>query len=113
MALPQHIAKGEISSHPVFVVDYLAALLFLVLGIWQVRRRRWSDASWTAGALLLPASTGISASLPRYLVVVYPAFYALAEIFRGRTALRWTWWILSGITLLAAIAAFVNWRWVA
>lgn len=113
MALPQRIAEGEISTHPAFLVDYLAALLFLVLGIWQARRRRWSDASWTAGALLLPASTGISASLPRYLVVVYPAFYALSEIFRGRPALRWTWWILSAITLLAAIAAFVNWRWVA
>ena len=113
MALPQRIAGGEISTHPAFLVDYLAALLFLVLGVWQARRRRWSDASWTAGALLLPASTGISASLPRYLVVVYPAFYALAEIFRGRPALRRTWWILSGITLLAAIAAFVNWRWVA
>jgi hypothetical protein len=113
MALPQRIAEGEISTHPAFLVDYLAALLFLLLGIWQARRRRWADASWTAGALLLPASTGISASLPRYLVVVYPAFYALAEIFRGRPALRWSWWILSGITLLAAIAAFVNWRWVA
>jgi len=113
MALPQRIAQGEISTHPAFLVDYLAALLFLVLGIWQVRRRRWSDASWTAGALLLPASTGISASLPRYLIVVYPAFYALTEIFRGRPILRWSWWILSGIALLAAIAAFVNWRWVA
>ena len=113
MALPQRIAQGEISTHPAFLVDYLCALLFLVLGIWQARRRRWSDASWTAGALLLPASTGISASLPRYLVVVYPAFYALAEVFRARPVMRWIWWIVSGVTLLAAIAAFVNWRWVA
>jgi len=113
LALPERISQGELASHPAFLVDYLAALLFLVLGIYQARRRRWADASWTAGALLLPASTGISASLPRYLVVVYPAFYALAEIFRGRPTLRWLWWIVSAISLLAAIAAFVNWRWVA
>ncbi|HEY6051442.1 MAG TPA: hypothetical protein VIZ58_09350 [Thermoanaerobaculia bacterium] len=112
-ALPERIAHGELSSHPAFLVDYLVALLFLLLGIYQARRRRWADASWTAGALLLPASTGISASLPRYLVVVYTAFYALAEIFRGRPVLRWLWWIASGTALLAAIAAFVNWRWVA
>jgi len=112
-ALPERISQGELSTHPAFLVDYLCALLFLLLGIYQARRRRWADASWTAGALLLPASTGISASLPRYLVVVYPAFYALAEIFRARPALRWLWWIVSGTALLAAIAAFVNWRWVA
>jgi hypothetical protein len=112
-ALPERISRGGLSTHPAFLVDYLCALLFLALGIYQARRRRWADASWTAGALLLPASTGISASLPRYLVVVYPAFYALAEIFRGRPALRWLWWIVSGLALLAAIAAFVNWRWVA
>jgi hypothetical protein len=113
LALPQRISQGELSTHPAFLIDYLSALLFLALGIFQARRRRWSDASWTAGALLLPASTGISASLPRYLVVVYPAFYALAEILRGRPVMRRTWWIVSALSLLAAIAAFVNWRWVA
>ena len=66
----------------------------------MARRRRWADASWTAGALLLPASTGISASLPRYLVVVYPAFYALEEMLRGRPVLRWIWWIVSAALLL-------------
>ena len=105
-ALPERISRGEISTHPAFLVDYLCALLFLLLGIYQTRRRRWADASWTAGALLLPASTGISASLPRYLVVVYPAFYALAEIFRARPALRWLWWVILRASLLAGDSGF-------
>ena len=95
------------------VADYACAILFLVLAIRQARRRQWSDASWMAGALLLPAATGISASVPRYLVVVYPAFFALAEIFRGRPLLRWIWWVGSGLLLLAATAAFVLCPWVA
>jgi hypothetical protein len=112
-ALPRRLANGDATAHPAFLVDYACAVLFLVLAVYQARRRRWADASWTAGALLLPAATGISASVPRYLVVVYPAFFALAEIFRSRPLLRWIWWVGSGLLLLAATAAFVLWRWVA
>lgn len=113
VALPMRLARGDARTHPGFVVDYAVALLFIVLAVIQARRRRWSDASWTAGALLLPAATGIAASVPRYLIVVYPAFFALEEVFRRRAAGRWIWWILSAALLLAGTAAFVNWRWVA
>ena len=112
-ALPSRLARGDARTHPVFLIDYANALLFLALGLYQAGRRRWSDATWTAGALLLPAATGISASVPRYLTVVYPAFYALAEIFRARPAARAAWWIGSAALLGAAIVAFVHWRWVA
>jgi hypothetical protein len=113
LALPQRAARSDMRAHPTFLIEYADALLFFALAIWQARRRRWADASWSAGALLLPAATGISASVPRYLVVVYPAFYAMAEVFRGRPVLRVVWWIASAALLLAGIAAFVNWRWVA
>ena len=113
VALPERIARGDLRDHPAFLIDYLDAALFLVIGVFQVRRRRWSDAAWTAGALLLPASTGISASLSRYVVVVYPAFYAIEEMLRPRPVLRWIWWIASAALLLAGTAAFVHWRWVA
>ncbi|MFN2631878.1 MAG: mannosyltransferase family protein [Thermoanaerobaculia bacterium] len=112
-ALPSRIARGDARTHPVFLIDYANALVFVALGIYQALRRRWADATWTAGALLLPAATGISASVPRYLTVVYPAFYALAEIFRRRPAARWVWWIASAALLAAGLTAFVHWRWVA
>lgn len=112
-ALPERLAGGEARSHPAFLIDYACALLFVLIALYQARRKRWGDASWTAGALLLPAATGISASVPRYLVVVYPAFYALAEIARGHRVGRAIWWIASGALLLASTAAFVLWRWVA
>jgi hypothetical protein len=113
LALPERIARGDVRSHPAFLIDYADAVLFLAVCAWQARHRRWADASWSAGALLLPAATGISASMPRYLVVVYPAFYALAEIFRGRPVARAVWWIASAALLLAGTAAFVHWRFVA
>ena len=54
-----------------------------------------------------------SGGMPRFLLAVYPAFYALAEGSRGRPRLRAAGLIFSGILLLIAAAAFVNWHWVA
>jgi hypothetical protein len=107
------IAHGQALDHPDLFLDYGHFLLFAAIGVYQVRRRRFSDAAWTAGALLIPITSGISASLSRYVLVVYPAFYALAEIFQNRPRLRAAWWIGSGALLLGAEAAFVHWRWVA
>ncbi len=113
VTLPDRIARGDLRTHPAFLIDYADALLSLAIAVFQVKRRRWADASWTAGGLLLPAATGLAPSLPRYLVVVYPAFYALEEILRGRPRSRLAWWIGSGALLVAGTAAFVHWRWVA
>ena len=112
-ALPERIAHGDLLEKPAFVLDYLDVLLFAAIGVFQLRKRRWSDASFTAGALLLPIATGVPVSVPRYVLVVYPAFFALAEAFEGRPLLRRLWWIGSALLLAAGAAAFVHWRWVA
>ncbi|HEY6148569.1 MAG TPA: hypothetical protein VIZ69_12755, partial [Thermoanaerobaculia bacterium] len=107
------LVHGQAFDHPTLVLDYANFVLFAAIAVFQCRRRRFSDATWTIGALLIPVATGISASLSRYVLVVYPAYYALAEIFHGRPRLRLAWWICSAALLLAAEAAFVHWRWVA
>ena len=111
--LPSRIARGDAREHPAFLLDYAHLLLFAAIAVYQARRRLFSDAAWTAGALLLPIASGIAASLPRYVLVVYPAFFALARIFEERPRIRLAWWILSGLLLAAGEAAFVHWRWVA
>jgi hypothetical protein len=111
--LPLRIARGDAREHPAFLLDYAHLLLFAAIAVYQARRRLFSDAAWTAGALLLPIASGIAASLPRYVLVVYPAFFALARIFEVRPRMRLAWWILSGLLLAAGEAAFVHWRWVA
>lgn len=107
------LLHGQAFDHPILVLDYANFLLFAAIALFQARRRLFSDAAWTVGALLIPVATGISASLSRYVLVVYPAFFALAEIFQDRPRLRLAWWIGSAALLLAAEAAFVHWRWVA
>ena len=105
--------RGETSRGIPPAIDYADAALFLLLAVHQARRKRWGDASWTAGAVLLPAATGFRAEPPRYLVVVYPAFFALEEIFRGRPRAR----VLLVVRLRPASSrrrppTLVHWRWV-
>src|SRR5262249_40314749 len=113
VGLPARIARGDAREHPAFLLDYAHAALFAAIAVFQFQRRRFADAAWTAGAPLPPASTGISASLPRYVLVVSPAFFSLAEIFHDRPRLRLAWWIGSALLLAACEAAFVRWHFVA
>ncbi len=114
VSLPfDRLVQGQAFDHPTLLLDYASFLLFAAIAVFQCRRRRFSDAAWTVGALLIPVATGISASLSRYVLVIYPAYYALAELFQNRPRLRLAWWIGSAALLLAAEAAFVHWRWVA
>lgn len=100
-------------SDPTLALDYGAALVFAAVGVHQLVRKRWADAAWTGSAIVLPMTTGLSAGLPRYLLVVYPVYFSLVEGSRGRPRVRLAWWIVSGLLLLAAAARFVNWHWVA
>ena len=104
---------AEWKNNPTILLDYGTAALFACIAIFQLVRKRWSDAVWTGSAIALPMTTGLSEGIPRYLMVVYPAYFAMAEASRGRRVTRMIWWTVSGALLLAAAARFVNWQWVA
>ena len=103
----------EWKREPGFVLDYGLTFLLTVVALYQLAKKRWADAAWTSTAVVLPMTTGLSGGMPRFLLVVYPVYYALAEGSRGRPRLRLAFWIVSGTLLLVAAAAFVNWHWVA
>jgi hypothetical protein len=111
--LQTRFAAAEWKNNPTILLDYGAVVLFLCIGVFQLTRKRWADAVWTGSAIALPMTTGLSDGIPRYLMVVYPAYFAMAEATRGRPLARIGCWILSGALLLAAAARFVNWQWVA
>jgi hypothetical protein len=98
---------------PSLALDYGLAILFLAVAVYQLVKKRWADAAWTGAAIGLPMTTGLSGGMPRFLLVVYPVYFALTEGSRGRPRLRLAWWIASGLLLLSAAARFVNWHWVA
>ena len=108
-----HALKGDLARDFALDLDYFLLLVFAGIGVYQLVRRRWSDAAFTAAAVALPVSTGLPGGTPRFLAIVYPAYYALAEATRRSPRTRWALLALSGILLLASAARFVNWLWVA
>jgi hypothetical protein len=104
----EFFGRAEWKDDPMRLLDYGAAVLFLVLLIRFLVRRRWAEASWTAAALALPVSTGLTYGIPRYVLSVYPAFYELEWIFERHPRGRVIWWAASGALLLFAAARFVN-----
>ncbi|HJW13761.1 MAG TPA: mannosyltransferase family protein [Thermoanaerobaculia bacterium] len=98
---------------PKHLLDYVMVLAFAAIAIYQVVRRHWSDAAWTACAVGLPITTGLPGGIPRFFAVVYPATFALAEATRNAPRARAAVWTASGLLLLFCAARFVNWQWVA
>ena len=108
-----HARLGDLGRDFSLALDYALVVLFAGIGVYQAVRRRWSDAVWTACAIGLPVTTGLSGGIPRFFVVVYPASFALAEATRNSPRARIAAWVISGSLLLACAARFVNWQWVA
>ncbi len=112
LSMKVRLVDADWKRDPTLVLDYGTAALFAVVGVYQLAKKRWSDAAWTGAAITLPMTTGLSGGMPRFLMVVYPAYFALAEGSRGRPKARAAWWIVSGGLLLVAAGRFVNWHWV-
>jgi hypothetical protein len=98
---------------PSLALDYGLTALVAAVAVWLAWKRRWPDAAWAGCAVGLPVTTGISGGLPRYLLVVYPVYFALAEGSSGSPRARLAFWIASGALLLWASGRFVNWMWIA
>ena len=106
--LARYFREAGWRTEPMHLLEYGCALLFALMAVRLLVRRRWSDAAWNAGALALPISTGLSAGMPRYLFAVYPVFYELDAIFARAPRARAAFWAVSGALLLFAAARFVN-----
>jgi len=104
----RYFGDGIWRVEPIRLLDYVCAVLFVVMAVRLLIRRRWSDAAWVAGALVLPMSTGLSAGMPRYLFAVYPVFFELDAIFDRAPRARAVFWSVSGAVLLWGAARFVN-----
>ena len=91
--------------------EAIAALLALIISPFVWRKFGISFAAYTILAVLVPAGTGSTRSLLRYVNVLFPLFMMLG--FWGRNA-TFDKFITIGFTILLGIfaAVFVNWGFV-
>ena len=93
-------------------LDLGCVLLFLSLGAWLLWRGRPSYGLFVFLGALVPSSSGILMSMPRYMMVLFPAFLLLARAGR-RPWLDRLLTAIFGIGLGLYVTLWANWFWVA
>lgn len=110
----EHYLGGFLEAH---AYNLIAALAGLALSFVALRRVRPSYAVWALAGVVLPLMTPSRLqplqSMPRFLVVLFPLFLALAHVLRGRPLL--TTCTIAAFAALQGyfIGRFVLWYWVA
>ncbi len=98
-------------------LDLACVGLFAFLSFLSLRRLRLSYSLYMFSVLFVVLLQDFRppyplAALPRYVLVLFPAFMLLASMVRNR-ALRWAIWYLSTMLLSLFTAMFATWRIVA
>jgi hypothetical protein len=103
------IAVGLLSGNAPAMADFMAALLFMGLALWGLRRLRGGQALYLLLGLLMPLCSSNPLGLPRYLMVLYPGFLLLARLSRGPLA---TAGLASAFALLQGplLLAWLRWQ---
>ena len=88
----------------------------LVMGVLSIRWLRGSYTVYLWAGLLMPLFSGTPRnpllSYPRFAIVLFPAFMALALLGRNRYAHQIILWV-SMLLLALYTVRFANWFWVA
>ena len=64
------------------LLEFITGLGFLVLVVWGLKKLRPSYSIYTALAFALPALSGTFSGMPRYVLVLFPAFILMAEVYQ-------------------------------
>jgi hypothetical protein len=94
-------------------LEFVVALLFLGLSIVSFLKTRLSYAFYLSAGYLIPTLSGSFSSLPRYVLVLFPAFIILASyLSKLPRILQMVIFGLSFISLGIACAMFSVGFWV-
>jgi Gpi18-like mannosyltransferase len=93
-------------------LELLTAIIFLGLLVWAWRQGvRKSYVIYSFLAYLLPTLTGTFSSMPRYVLVLFPAFIIIGQV-KHRSLFR-LWLVISALLLFISTALFARGYWVA
>ena len=96
------------------LLEFSVALVFSALSVLSFFRIRLSLAIYLAGAFLIPTLSGSFSSLPRYVLVAFPAFILMATyLSRAPRLVKVLFYILLITCLAIGTAFFVRGYWVA
>lgn len=94
------------------VLEFAVALIFLGLAVWAFWKIRLSYAVYLALGYLIPTLAGSFSSLPRYVLVLFPAFILIALVFSKKRSLTVAFSLVSLILLFISFALFARGYWI-
>lgn len=92
--------------------ELLFSLLFLILSVFAYFRLRLSYFIFMTLAYITPTFTGTFSSMPRYVLVLFPGFIALALLAEKYRWLRIVYLTGAGILLIVSTILFTRGYWV-
>jgi hypothetical protein len=94
-------------------LEFISAITFLITSIATIFKLRISYAIYALGTFIIPPLSGSFSSLPRYAIVIFPAFVILAiGIQKLPKTFRYFIFIVLTISLLYTESLFIRGYWV-
>ncbi len=90
------------------VLEAGTALLFLLLILLTAVKQRWSYSVFVVLAYIAPTLTGTFSSMPRYVLMMFPAFIFLGAGLARLGTLRKIYFLISGGLLGVTCALFTR-----
>jgi hypothetical protein len=103
--LRESLSVGRFS----FLMMVGSALLFSLLTVIVWRRGLIAEGLYCASNLLLPLSSGTLSGMHRYVLVLFPCFFVLAESLRRRPALAFGYLVFGIGANVILMTRFVHW----
>ncbi len=95
------------------ILELSIAILFLLILIFSFKTMRRSYWIFLLIGYLIPTFSGSFSSLPRYVVVLFPAFIYLASFLNKNNIIRFLFFGVSLLTLIVSITLFSRGYWIA
>ncbi|MBL7036456.1 hypothetical protein ISR94_01220 [Candidatus Microgenomates bacterium] len=109
------LGKVHLYSLQTTLLEVTTAILFVILPIYAyIKKIRWSYVVYILFGFLVPSAQGSFSSVPRYLVVIFPAFIVMAVLLEKQSKLtKSIYFILSGLWLMINTSLFLRGYWIA
>jgi hypothetical protein len=104
------------TNGPYWLIDWLLVVPVLAVSVLALVRYRWAFSVYLWGGLLVPLCFVFPdrplMSMPRFVLPLFPAFWAAAEVLERRRVPRWAAAAVGAAGLGLLLPLFVNWYYV-
>lgn len=104
------------ANGPYWLIDWVLVVPMLAVSLLVLTRYRWAFSVYLWGGLLVPLTFVFPdrplMSMPRFVLPLFPAFWAVAEVLKRRRIPPWTAAAVGAAGIGLLLPLFVNWYYI-